>query len=64
MILPVTGFAALAGLRRRGRVIQMLAVLDVRAQPGALASSICGRAHGLLGGASTSLDPDEQSSLE
>ena len=31
MILPVTGFAALAGLRRRGRVIQMLARLDVPA---------------------------------
>ena len=94
MILPVTGFAALAGLRRRGRVIQMLARLDVpalrpvlptlkseagqagpagvlailaswpRGQRGAPASSICERAHGLLGGAATSLDPDEQSSLE
>ena len=31
MILPVTGFDALAGLRRRGRVIQMLARLDVPA---------------------------------
>ena len=35
-----------------------------RAQRGALASSICERAHDLLGGAATNLDPDEQSSLE
>jgi mannose-6-phosphate isomerase len=94
MLLPVTEFAALAGLRPRARVIQMLASLNVpalrpvlltlkseagqagpasvlailatwpRAQRRALASSICERAHGLLDGAVTSLDPDEQSSLE
>ena len=94
MLLPVTEFAALAGLRPRDRVIHMLASLNVpalrpvlrtlkseagqagpadvlailatwpRAQRSALASAICERAHGLLGGMATSLDPDEQSSLE
>ncbi len=44
----------------------VLAILATwpRAQRRALASLICERAHGLLGGAATSLDPDEQSSLE
>ena len=93
MLLPVTEFVALAGLRPRDRVIQMLTSLDVpalrpvlltvkstagqagpasvlailatwpRAQRRALASSICQRAHGLLGRTATSLDRDEQSSL-
>ena len=90
MLLPVTEFAALAGLRPRDRVIHMLTSLNVpalrpvlrtlkseagqagpadvlailatwpRAQRSALASAICERAHGLLGGMATSLDPDEQ----
>ena len=94
MLLPVTEFAALAGLRPRDRIIQMLASLNVpalrpvlltleseavqtgpagvlailatwpRAQRRALASLICERAHGLLGGTATSLDPDGESSLE
>ena len=94
MLLPVTEFAALAGLRRRDPVIQMLARLDVPAlrpvllalqsQTGqaalagalailatwpaasrhALASSVCERARRLLGGAATSFDVDERSSLE
>ena len=94
MLLPVTEFAALAGLRPRDRIIQMLASLNVpalrpvllalkseagqagpasvlailatwpRAQRRALASSIRERAHSLLDGTVTSLDSDEQSSLE
>jgi mannose-6-phosphate isomerase len=94
MLLPVAEFAALAGLRPRDRIIQMLASLNVpalrpvlltlgseagqtgpagvlailatwpRAQRRALASLICERAHGLLGGTAASLDPDGQSSLE
>ena len=44
----------------------VLAILATwpRAQRRALASSICERAYGLLDGTATSLDPDEQSSLE
>ena len=94
MLVPVTEFAALAGLRQWDRVAQMLARLDVpvlrpvlmrlnsqagqaglagvlailaawpRARRSALARMIRQRACGLLGGAATGLDPDEQSSLE
>ena len=94
MLLPVTEFAALAGLRRQDQVIQMLTSLNIpalrpalaalesgagqagpagvlamlatwpRAQRGALARSICARAHGLLGATAASLDPDQRSSLE
>jgi mannose-6-phosphate isomerase len=94
MLLPVTEFAALAGLRPRDRVIQMLTNLNIpalrpvlltlesgagqagpagvlailatwpRAQRRKLASLICERAHSRLHRAATSLDPDEQSSLQ
>ena len=97
MLLPVTEFAALAGLHPRDQVVQMLAGLVIpalrpvllalkaepgqpgpagpdgaltilagwpRARRGALARLICECAHGLLAPTATSLDPDQQSSLE